>query len=91
MKNNYRWFEAFDGGIGSEKLYTSKDEAIKEAKKHIKELRWTANELKTEKENGDNFVFVEKVSFLENGEIDWDVCDIIAKIEINEKTVSRVY
>lgn len=89
MNIMYRWIENWDGGIGSEHF-----ETIEEAKanmiEHVKGIRWTKKEMEAQIKKRENVVLIEKLILDDDGdEIDFE--DTGVSIEVNEKTVDRVY
>ena len=90
MSIKFRWVEGFDGGIGGD-LFDTHEEALQDAKNHVSnEIRLTKKELESIiKKEGGAFVFIEKIELDADGEeVSFDTID---SVEINEKTLRRLY
>lgn len=86
----FRFCEMWDGGDVSGYFDTA-EEAYEAAKKHAWDnVCWTANEMAMRKKNCEDFIIIDEVELNEEGEeVDFEQTNY--SVNINEKTVSRIY
>ena len=95
MIKKYYWLDGFDGGNGSSPFNTE-EEARAAAIEHVSGIRLTSRELELYRNKVENYVFVGYIDFSDDAtQEDFDDKSgefiEIDGIELNEKTLDRIY
>lgn len=95
MIRKWYWLDGFDGGCSS-KPFDEEEEARAAAVENARSIRWTSDELESCRKKCENYVFIGYIDFQDNADED----DFESKsgefiqtdgIELNEKTLDRIY